>query len=569
MGYARAVSVAMSDTSSIRFQLPGIAELIETSELMVPLYQRSYAWNVDGDEQVREFWADLDRAFANRGEYFLGTVVLSADGEEGRRTIIDGQQRLATATLLLAAIRNCLHDCSSGKAAIVERDYLAKETLASTGKDRRLLLNIDDDDYFEQIVSVGTLGTPDPKVPSQGRIRHAFAYLLDKTRLLSESGGEKLLLDWVMFLKTRARVGVIEVPTEADAYIIFETLNDRGQDLTPADLLKNYLYGRAGTKIDNVRQSWARTLGALELTAADSKFMTYLRHHWSSIHGVTREKDLYGKIKKVVSAKSDVVGFAAQLADEAVMYAALANSGHDYWQTLGSGTRTDVDVLTRLRILPNRPLLLAAVKHFAPSDVQNLLRALVSWSVRQIIVGTVNSGRVEEQYCLAASKIRVGRMENFAHLRSDLLEVIPTDTDFREAFEIARVTKSSSARYYLRVLERQSVGEAEPELVPNADEAELNLEHILPRNAVQSDWPGIETVDDLDTWANRLGNMVLLRKKVNSKIGNRPFAEKKLILATSDLVLTKEVSTQTSWGPEEISQRQKTLARLAVDAWPR
>jgi hypothetical protein len=235
------VSTPGYDAGSIQFRLPGIAELIETCELRVPAYQRSYSWNVKGDEQVPEYWTDLERAFGEKGEYFLGTVVLSLDGEGSCRTIIDGQQRLATTSLLLAAIRDALMELGSKKAQIVGRDFLAKETLASMGMVRRLQLNIDDDEYFGDIITDSRVGSPDRKVTSQLRIKGAFVYLLARANEVAAAGGEDQLIEWVSFLRDRARVGVIEVPTESDAYIIFETLNDRGADLTPADLLKNYL----------------------------------------------------------------------------------------------------------------------------------------------------------------------------------------------------------------------------------------------------------------------------------------------------------------------------------------
>ncbi len=563
------MSAPVSDVTSIRFQLPGIAQLIESCELMVPMYQRSYSWNVKGDEQIPEYWTDLERAFGQKGEYFLGTVVLSLDGEGSRRTIIDGQQRLATTSLLLAAARDALIKLGSGKAQIVERDFLAKETLKSTGKNRRLQLNIDDDSYFGAIIADGQVGIPDRKLPSQGRIKDAFEYLSARVAEVSATGGEAVLLEWVDFLRDRARIGAIEVPTESDAYVIFETLNDRGADLTTADLLKNYLYGRAGNKLANVKQSWALALGALELTAADAKFMTFLRHYWSSMHGVTREKDLYGEIKKSLTTNVEVADFAKKLADESGLYAAISNPGHEYWQKLGTGPRVDIEVLSRLNLLPNRPLILAAMGRFSNPEMKKLLRALVSWSVRATILGTINSGRVEEQYCIVAEKIRKGTIKTCAAARINLTDVIASDADFKNAFAIARVTKAASARYYLRVLESQKTGQSEPELVPNADENQVNLEHVLPLNAKPTDWTGITSDDDVFTWAYRLGNMVLLKKGANSKFGNKPFAAKRAVLGASDLVLSAEVGNLPDWDPVRIEERQKELSELAVKAWPR
>lgn len=253
--YAKVPPTSAADVTSIKFELPGIAELISTRELRVPVFQRSYSWR--RDQQVADFWSDLERAFNTEGEYFLGTVVLAADNGGGRRVVIDGQQRLATTSLLLAAIRDELKARGNAKYKIVERDYLAKETLHSEGKDLRLILNTDDDPYFQQIVSEDSADGPAPSLPSQKLIHEAFFYLSGKIHEVANAVGneaDQRLLDWVEFLHSRIRVGAIEVPTESDAYVIFETLNDRGADLTTADLLKNYLYGRAKQYLDSVRE---------------------------------------------------------------------------------------------------------------------------------------------------------------------------------------------------------------------------------------------------------------------------------------------------------------------------
>ncbi|MBB5957411.1 uncharacterized protein with ParB-like and HNH nuclease domain [Saccharothrix tamanrassetensis] len=254
------MSSTSPDRHSISFDLVGIGELLESRELSVPQYQRSYSWNVSGERQIDEYWDDLERVAATSEEYFLGTVVLSRSSDSNRRTIIDGQQRLATTSMLLAAIRNHLSALGSEKAGVVERDFLAKETIKSSGKERRLKLNIEDADYFDTLIVADAGRSPDPKVPSQGRMKQAFDFLSEKIEMLAKRHGVSGLLEWTEFLHDRAKIGVIEVSTEADAYIIFETLNDRGAALTAADLLKNYLYGRSGDRLKFTQHHWARTL---------------------------------------------------------------------------------------------------------------------------------------------------------------------------------------------------------------------------------------------------------------------------------------------------------------------
>lgn len=559
--------------TSIQFDLLGVAELIKNKELGVPEYQRSYSWLTHkDDEQVVAFWDDLEESYTlPHNEYFLGTVVLTSDGDSIRRTIIDGQQRLATTSLLLAAVKDELVAAGHEKATVVERDYLAKQTLKSSGSERRLHLNLEDDDYFAKILESGKPGRADPKVPSQQRLADAYSYLRGKLAPMIAKHGVDELIEFVTFLDERAKVGVIEVPSESDAYTIFETLNDRGADLTIADLLKNYLYGRAADKLPTVRADWNQALGALGLSAAESKFVAFLRHYWSSREGSTTEKRLYGAIKERIKSKRDVTRLAKDVASAAIKYSALDNPNHEYWRSVGTAGKSEVELLSRFRLAPNRPLLLAAMDHFAVKELRDLLPALVSWSVRGIVAETMNSKSTEDQYCAAAVKIRSGEFTTTDAVRTFLASVVPNDEVFGDSFGILRISKNRGwyARYYLRALERAKAGEAEPELVPNPDEAALNLEHVLAQNAEPTAWTGINAAEDVATWAYRFGNMVLLTKSENDDIGNGSFLSKKPVLRGSQLALTAEVGRKSDWGPKQIDERQRNLAKLAVATWTR
>lgn len=560
----------VTNPSSIKFSLPGIATLMAQMELAVPEYQRSYAWHVSGEDvQVQEYWKDLVASVPNEDrEYFFGTVVLSQQSTSHRHVVIDGQQRLATTVLLLTAVRARFRDVGHRKARVID-DLLAKETMTSEGEERRLLLNLDDDDYLASIVTDGVVPDPDPKIPSQMRLKRAYEYLRARVNELADAEGEAALVKLVTYLQDRARVGVIEVPTESDAYVIFETLNDRGADLTIADLLKNYLYGKAQDKLEAVKKDWALALGALELTAADSKFVAFLRHYWSSREGVTRERELYASIQKKVSSKTEAARFARAVAQAAAKYAALQNASHPEWAKHGTSGRADVALLVRFNLAPNRPLLMAAMDNFKQAEFKKLLQALVSWSVRGLVLDTMNSGTTEEQYCLAAVEIRAKNITTVAELRTFLASTIPSDNAFQSAFGIARVKRNWLARYYLQALEKQKTGQPEPELVANPDEGQVNLEHVLPQNATPSDWTGITSAEDVETWAYRLGNMVLLSKTENNSIGNGDFASKVPVLKASALKLTSEVGRKRDWTPAQIEARQKALAKLAVKTWPR
>lgn len=182
-----------------------------------------------------------------------------------------------------------------------------------------------------------------------------------------------------------------------------------------------------------------------------------------------------------------------------------------------------------------------------------------------MIVGT-RGGLLDRNYAVCAQEISSGNVKTAKELAHKLADVVPTDALFETAFAEARVSKEFLARYYLRALELKRKADPEPEFVPMDDENVINLEHILPKNP-ENKWSGINS-ETADAYHRRLGNMVILQAKKNSQIGNGSFNEKRKTLKESAFLLTAEVAKQSSWGIKEITDRQRQLAKLAVETWP-
>lgn len=559
--------------SKFDFEVSGIGRVLETRQLSVPVYQRSYAWgNTDHRDQVAEFWRDLHSAFAQKNaEYFLGTVVLSKDVAQGRLSIIDGQQRLATTAILLAAVRDTFLDRDDkDRGQTIQRDFLARTGLRSSENVPQIMLNADDDKFFKERIIDGV--DAEARTNSERLIASAYDLLKESISSTADDAAghwSDRLVDWVEFLQNNVQVIVVEVPTESDAFLIFETLNDRGADLTIADLLKNYLFGQAKGRIETVQQSWMTALANLDVSADGGKLFTdFLRHYWSSKHGATRERELYGRIKEKISSSSNAVDFAAELADASRLYAAILHSDHEFWSAFNSRVQRNVGLLGILDLEQNRPLLLAVMQHLRPRDIQKTLQSLVSWSVRGIVVGGIGGGTAERVYCEAAMKIRAGAVKTASDIGAELSAIIRSDEEFKAGFAGARVARARLARYMLAALERTARGDAEPELVPNEDEQEVNLEHVLPRNPTAADWPQF-TDEERRSHVHRLGNMTLLSKSPNGSIGNKPFAIKKPVLEDSALLLTQEAGAEEDWTPKVIDSRQRRMADLAAKTWLR
>ncbi|WP_426625219.1 DUF262 domain-containing protein [Leifsonia sp. McL0607] len=566
----------------LHYEALGIARLLRTRALAVPFYQRSYSWrtdnsasqDVDEKQQVVDYWSDLQASFVNRTSYFLGTAVVARAGQDGRQLVIDGQQRLATTSLLIAAIRDKFFDeGEEAFAASTQQEYLGKFDRRVGADQPVFILGVEDRDFYDRRV-VQRDGTAVPTNASQDLIENAYAYLKEQIGTFASQAGtgwRDRLNDLVLWLDEDVQVVAIDVATEADAFLIFETLNDRGADLTIADLLKNFLFSQAGPRLDEVRDAWVATLANLDIErVGNQRFTDFARHLLSSKYGRTRERDVYQRIKGVVNGAADAVAFAQELKDASRLYYALLSADSDYWADFESTVSDAANVLVELNLEQFRPLMLSVLSTFSHEEIERFVPALVSWVIRGLSVGTLGAGTAETAFSEAAREIRSGIVTTTDQILADTKvgNLVPDNQTFASAFEIWRVTRGALARYLLRALELQERGEREPELVVNSDVESVNLEHILPKSARANTWPDF-TTDEQKTFVHRVGNMCLLQKGPNGRIGNKSWSVKQPILGASSLKLTNSTANETNWTKGSIDHRQKVLAQLAILAWPR
>ena len=457
------------------------------------------------------------------------------------------------------------------RADSIEAEFLHTKERRSQEMQPKLRLNAKDHTFFEKVI-IGGEAIPDG---DRKRLRESHVRLLDAkdlcTRHISSmvkhtgSPAEKLL-DWVDFIEQNLKVVVVDAPDDVNAYTIFETLNDRGAGLSLADQLKNYLFGRSGQRIDEVEHAWNSMFGALEAIGGEELILTYIHHLWSSLYGTTREKDLYSEIKKNKKSKVDVTDFAESLDRHASLYAAVVSPKKSFWGKYGGFAREAAFVLDTLRLKKFRPLMLAVLSEFSDPEVAQTVRYLVSCSVRFLIVGGIGGGTMERIYGDMAKRVRSGEIETARALAAAMSTQVPSDAEFEGAFGTARVSQAYLARYYLSALERTARGEGESELVTNTNEQEVNLEHVLPQNP-SPDW-NLSDIELAQALYKRIGNLALVKQKVNSQVGNSGFASKKRSYLSSDLKLTKQVGEYDAWGEPQITERQRELAKLAVKTWP-
>ncbi|MGD0388973.1 MAG: DUF262 domain-containing HNH endonuclease family protein [Tepidisphaeraceae bacterium] len=547
----------------------GIGHAIADKRPVIPKRQRSFDWN---DDEVKKLFEDFNGAI-DEAEYFLGLLVV-AQKDGGPSEVVDGQQRLATTTILLAAIRDYLLDHDPKIAAGIESQYLMSFDIEEEKNKAHLRLNIEDNPFFFDRV-LSRPGSKErtqvkPTIPSHRKIDRAAEIAEEYVKKLvagvSHNDAIKRLKKWVAFIRDGVRVIWFVVPDYRHAYLIFETLNNRGLDLAISDLIKVYLFSCAGDQEEVVYSNWIGMQGSLRTVSSEDISTTYIRHLWISKNGPVRADKLYDSIKAKIRREDPAIEFSRTLKEGAVVYAALLNSDHDLWAKYGTRTRKNLSNLIMLKAERIRPLLLAIVQIFSVNEAKKAFGLCLSWWVRWLIAGTA-AGTVEKEFGELAQKVTSGEISTATAL-SKATEVIPTDAEFEEAFSVARSSQMSIARYYLRVLENQQKGVEYPMEAKESEEI-LTLEHIWPETPPENVGLSQEVIAEMSDLTSRLGNLALMKKRPNEDVGNKMFKEKKTAYAQQEgLELTKALAKYSKWGRDEINERQRMLARLAVKAWP-
>lgn len=559
----------MNDTKSqIAFEQCGLGSVLKHNQLIVPTNQREYAWN---ERQVVQLFQDFAKALTD-GEpgYFLGTIV-TIPRANGNLEVVDGQQRLATTAILLSAIRDYLKGKEEVLVESINNEFLTGIDRTKRARVPKLRLNVDDNHLFGWITA-RPQGEPEPESMRDSHLLLKQAYteaskhVRNIVATLDAKDHGDLLNSWVSFVEHRALVVLLRVPNDANAYKMFETLNDRGLRTSQADLIKNYLFGRSGERIHEVQTRWAYMRGALESLEEENITIDFLRHALITIRGYTREAQVYDAVQDMVKAEQAAITFSSTLESLATSYVATFNPEHEKWNGYPDTVRRALEVFNLLNIKPMRPLILACAARLSQKEVAQAFQFLISLGVRLLIASTTRSGSVELPLAAAANEVFKGTIEDAAMLRRRLTDITPNNDEFRLAFETARVSKAQLARYYLRSLEMAAKGETQPWFMPTDDRSVINLEHILPKKP-EGNWPSFAE-DEVGLYANRLGNQALLRASDNSDLKSSSFADKKKVYGGSPYVLTSQLVEIDDWSGSVISKRQKALAELALKAWP-
>jgi hypothetical protein len=367
----------------------------------------------------------------------------------------------------------------------------------------------------------------------------------------------------------RDNVGAVKlvVPSEEMAYTIFETLNDRGLELSPLDLVKNHLFARAAAhspaRVRLMETRWAQMMQTLANVRVDQ----FLKAFWTSRHGRIRTRNLFDEFKKQYPNSEAANDLSIDMLGAAEQYAALETADDPVWAPHSPHTRNLVRVLKVIGSQLAHPVILAALARFDPTQMERLLRLLEVCIVRYLHIGAGNTGRFETTCAILARKIYANEVTTATQARAELNGVYPPDPDFRLAFLSKEEENNQKAQYFLRRLEievrRVASGAMPGELEPGT----LTVEHVLPKNPGQ-EWESITSNDPdiVEDCVFRLGNLFLLTE-VNRRLAREPFSEKVKVYAGSELHTTREIAGHSGWARRQIEARQAKMAATAVTVW--
>jgi hypothetical protein len=533
-----------------------------TPPLRVPEYQRDFSWE---DQQIAEFWNDLkqfDEQYPgpriNGREYFLGATVFV--NNDSYHLILDGQQCLATATILLAALRDKIREYKADAATQIQdtfiefHDHLTGELLP------KIQLNEFDRAFFRDSIQHLPRIAAHPTKKSHKLILKAYQYFSDRIQegWDSQGGGENGFKWAARISKTLTdHVSVVTVVStdEDSAASIFETLNDRGIGLSTADLLRSWLLHRSpAAQRQEIIECWS---DVFDCSGTSEGAQTLIRLSWISRHGDVKERSLYKIItRKLTEAHTTPVDYSRQLRSDAL-----------YYRRVRTGDTTDVrqhDLwvgLAPLRAQSGYALLLAAHRSVPAESQKRLSAALFSLIVRHNIVSDKDRSKFEATVFAAAKALSdgAGEQQALALLRG----LSPTDDDFRQSFSRLSFGRPQQtiAQIVLRAIEYR-LRRTDELIIATPDR--VHLEHVYPQKPSDT-----ERLPNHDEYVGRLGNLTLLDHRLNEAAQNSTFQVKRdEYYADSEIYLTRELLDKNQWTPAEIDARQSNLYTLALQVWP-
>ncbi len=543
-------------------QLP-IYQFLEGSgkSFIIPVYQRDYAWT---KINCQKLWSDLIELNNNSSDnHFLGTLVTIGVGSE-EYTVIDGQQRLTTVSLLLKALHHFLEEKENKDKESINLMNQSLEFLVNKyeegEKKIRLKPNKQDKKFFENLFE-----NPD-ELGVNSNIINNYNFFLDK--ISSNSLTPREVFDSFRKLKI---VWIILERGQDDPQLIFESLNSTGVDLTAGDLIRNYilmdlnqskqekLYKQYWIKIENLSGNVAEFV---------RNYLIFKERIW------VKKADVYSIFKEY--ALSNFKKDKEAILNDLLVFAELFSWFTSIKEHKNIEINKRLKRLNKLEFTICYPYLFDIFNDIKLGNVDEktvvkILIIIESHAFRKILVDNSTEG-LNKMFITLSKEIKKEdtwkeqyiNILNYILLKKSLSQRIPNNNEFENALinkEVYRL-QAKNKNFLLESLENYN-----PAYPVNLEN--LTVEHVMPQTLTK-DWKnklGDNWQEIHNKYLHTLGNLSLTAK--NSELSNNSFEDKQRIDSqTSKLKLNYKIVEQTTWDENTILSRAKNLVQDAKKIWP-
>lgn len=535
----------------------------------IPSYQRPYAWT---EVQAGELFSDLIDFFEKEKDdtYFLGSIVLIKDEGKPHAEVIDGQQRLTTLTILLAALTSQF----SGDLRADFETYIREPGRASQSlkPKPRLALRERDRQFFADYVQslkikeLLELNPAQLNNESQRNIQRNLQVILERLSAAFK-GNEAKLCEFGAFLVQRCFLVAVSTPSQQSAFRVFSVLNSRGLDLLPTDIIKSDVIGGiAPDRQDFYTEIWEE----LEVETGRDGFAEVFAHIRMIYAKEKARRALLEEFREKVSSK---VSSAELLISKVIQPYTDAYLIAKQCQYLSTSNAAEVNGLLRwLNRIDNSDWLPSAIRFLADKAPDE---TYVIWFFRKL-------ERLAAFMHVCAYDVN-SRIERYAELLNGLeqqhslkMPVSGIELTVEEKVRFRRVLESD---IYLLTARRRNylilrLDSFSTDGAASYDSSLLTIEHVLPQTVQTGSqweqwWPSPELRAQ---WVHRLANLVPLNQRRNSAALNFDFDKKKTAYfggrnGVSSFVLTTQVLSSASWEPHVVEARQTSLLELIAEKW--
>ena len=575
----------------------------------IPRYQREYTWKIDQWESL------FDDVEENDPGYFLGSIICINQTTDTlavqRLEVVDGQQRLTTLSLLFAALYQSLrlHEKDLDEDQRVELINLKRKLVLKKGDDQLRVIpqiqNNNQNDYRAVLSDVGVISTFDtPSYAGNRKIFRAFRYFQSRIEVMVDGENDRLasimgFLDKV----SQACLVKIEVASHADAYTLFESLNNRGMPLTAIDLIKNKLLARLEAtepgRVDHYFDVWNKLLGYLgdDYSIQERFFRHYYNAFKVSLNEPFRKDDDKRKDPLgPVATRSNLIQIYEKLINQDARHhlQSIRTAGQLYALMLGRNRdevwaelEKPLKDLDRIQGAPSHLLMLYLLmrRETLGCDVgqlKDVAKLLVSFFVRRNLTDLPPTRDLTRLFMEIIDKVSDTPGHSVLTIvRDKLLTVSASDEVFRSRLEGGLYDENAGVtRFVLCALAEQSMTRENWVDLWKYDGKLFvwTIEHIFPQGEnIPASWVTMIAGGDSvrakgiqETHVHKLGNLTI--SGFNSALGNKSFKDKRdrtdnkgrEVGYKNGLKLNAELATADAWSVEQIDARTDKLADEAM-----